>query len=251
MRPSSRLSRDSDDRDEVHTGGTDRPGAGDRPVMARLAPPSEHLLWTQLPAARHIGHPRAGLQRLRHDPGLLLGGPTPPPTGAGQYLNAPETALRVVANVEHNDGSKPPASSQISTVSQNAPRGPRGIAYPSSTPDTRTTAPASSTSMTGVTTAAVREGSSGGGASAMIGTSSTLAGLAGITQPTEPSWRASRRHPNTAADTIASGAPRRPPVRRPPGSPPRSGPSPRRTNAAAAHGRSISQCAGSHPSRRH
>jgi hypothetical protein len=95
----------------------------------RLAPPSEHLLRTQLSAAPHIGYPRTGLQRLRQDPGLLLGGPAPAPPGTGHPPPAPEATLRVVIDVEHNDGSKPSASSQTSMVSQNAPRGPRGIAY--------------------------------------------------------------------------------------------------------------------------
>ena len=77
--------------------------------MARIAPPSKHLLRTQLPAACHIGHPHTGPQGFRHDPGLLFGRPAPTPPGAGQNLNAPEAALRVVINVEHNDGSKPSA----------------------------------------------------------------------------------------------------------------------------------------------
>jgi len=84
--------------------------------MTGLAPPSEHLPQTRLPAASHIGHPCTGLKDLRHDPGLLLGGPTPQ-SRAGQNLNAPEATLRVVVNVEHNAGSKPSASSQISIVS--------------------------------------------------------------------------------------------------------------------------------------
>ncbi len=98
------------------------PRAGEPPFARRLT-------------AGHMGHPRTGLHRIRHDPGLLLGGPAPAPPGTGQNLNTPEATLRVVINAEHNDGLKPTASSHTSMVSQNGPRGPRGITYASSTSD--------------------------------------------------------------------------------------------------------------------
>lgn len=47
----------------------------------------------------------------------------------GQYLDPPETTLRVVINLVHNDSSKPSASSNIIMFVQTAEDGPSSIAY--------------------------------------------------------------------------------------------------------------------------
>ena len=116
------------DRHKVELGGTGRPDEGDRTAMARLAPPSEHLLRTQLPAPGHLGHPHTRLEGLGDNSRLLLRGPAPTPPGTCQNLNAPEATLRVVVNVEQNDSSMPSASSHISIVALLSNIGPGVLA---------------------------------------------------------------------------------------------------------------------------
>lgn len=85
--------------------------------------PREHLLRTDLPAARHLGHDRTRFQRLRHDPSLVVVRPLPPPARPRQNLNpAIPATLRIVINVDHNVSPKLPAPSRPSTFTARARR---------------------------------------------------------------------------------------------------------------------------------
>jgi hypothetical protein len=85
-----------------------------RDSLACFTAPSENLLRANLPAPGYFGYLRTQLQCLGDNPPLLLRRPAPPTSWAGQDLDAPKPALRVVINVVHNDSSKTSASSHIS-----------------------------------------------------------------------------------------------------------------------------------------
>ena len=64
-----------------------------------------------------------GTRRLLDDPCLLLRRPASAPPRSRQNLNPPKSALRVVINVEHNDSSKPSASSTSAHLSHAQKKG--------------------------------------------------------------------------------------------------------------------------------
>ena len=77
-------------------------------TVTRFAPPDEHLLRTHAVTAGNVANDRARLNRLGHDPCLVIRGPLPPSQIVPDHVDAGRSGDRVIRRVK--SGHEPVSS---------------------------------------------------------------------------------------------------------------------------------------------